>query len=169
MASLKVGVIGVGGIARTHMPGWEASPHAEVVAGCDVHEDVLQAWGAQHEAEKLVTNASNLFRDPDIDVIDVCTPNLSHADLTIAALDAGKHVLCGYPLAPTPADIRRMIEARDRSGKMLMTAQHFRFGGSAKAMKAEIDMGVLGDVYHAEVGCCVAAWRPSRRVLPSRN
>ena len=53
-----------------------------------------------------------------------------------------------------------MIEARDRSGKMLMTAQHFRFGGSAKAMKAEIDMGVLGDVYHAR------SWMLRRSVAP---
>jgi predicted dehydrogenase len=58
-------------------------------------------------------------------------------------------VLCEKPLAPTPAEIRKMIAARDRSGKMLMTAQHFRFTPTAQALKREIDRGTLGQVYHA--------------------
>ena len=148
MATLKVGVIGVGGIARTHMPGWAASEEAEVVAGSDVSQAALEKWGAQHGVTKLVTNPGDLFADPNIDIIDICTPNMYHAELAIAALDAGKHVICEKPLAPTPAEIRRMIEARDRSGKKLMTAQHFRFKGVSQAMKAEIDTGVLGNVYH---------------------
>jgi predicted dehydrogenase len=72
-----------------------------------------------------------------------------HAPQAIAAMEAGKHVLCEKPLAPTPQEIRKMIEARDRSGKKLMTAQHFRFKGNSQAMKREIVRGVLGDVYHA--------------------
>jgi predicted dehydrogenase len=160
--TLKVGVIGVGGIARVHMPGWEASEHADVVAGCDVSESALEKWGEQHKIRKLVTNPADLFRDPDIDVIDICTPNNYHAPLTIAALEAGKHVLCEKPLAPTPAEIRDMIAARDRSGKCLMTAQHFRFYGTSEAMKAEISTGVLGDVYHAR------SWMLRRAAAPTR-
>jgi len=148
MTTLKVGVVGVGGIARTHMPGWAASTHAEVVAGSDVSQAALDGWGAAHGVTKLTTNPTDLFADPDIHIIDICTPNMYHAELAIAALDAGKHVICEKPLAPTPAEIRRMIEARDRSGKKLMTAQHFRFKGVSQAMKAEIDTGVLGNVYH---------------------
>ena len=149
MALLKVGIIGVGGIARSHIPGWQASEHAELVAGSDISEEVLERWGAEHGVEKLCADPAELFGDPDIDIIDVCTPNMYHAPLTIAALEAGKHVICEKPLAPTPDAIRRMIEARDRSGKMLMTAQHFRFQGRSQAMKQEIDTGVLGEVYHA--------------------
>ncbi len=160
--TLKVAVIGVGGIARIHMPGWEASEQAEVVAGCDVNEAILETWGKTHGIEKLTTDPVELFRDPDIDIIDVCTPNNYHAPLTIAALDAGKHVLCEKPLAPTPAEIQEMITARDRSGKMLMTAQHFRFRGVSKAMKAEIDTGVLGDIYHAR------SWMLRRAAAPTR-
>ncbi len=147
--TLKVGVIGVGGIAKTHMPGWAASTDAEVVAGCDLNQPVLQDWGKMHGVTKLVSNPADLFTDPDIDIIDVCTPNMSHAPLTIAALEAGKHVICEKPLAPTPEAIRDMIAARDRAGKMLMTAQHFRFKGNSQAMKKEILSGALGDIYHA--------------------
>ena len=147
--TLRVGVIGVGGIARAHMPGWAASEHAEVIAGSDISEPALQAWGEANGVTRLETDPAALFSDPDVDVIDVCTPNRYHAPLTIAALQAGKHVICEKPLAPTPGEIRDMIAARDASGKMLMTAQHFRFTGTAQALKAEIDRGALGDIYHA--------------------
>ena len=146
---LKVAVIGVGGIAKTHMPGWAASPDAEVVAGADVAANALQEWGKTNGVTRLFADPYDAIHDPEIDVIDICVPNMFHAPLAIAALDAGKHVLCEKPLAPTPSDIRNMIAARDRSGKMLMTAQHFRFAGVSRAMKREIDLGVLGDIYHA--------------------
>jgi predicted dehydrogenase len=159
---LKVGVIGVGGIANTHMPGWAASPHTEVVAGSDVSPESLATWGQRHNITRLTTQSGDLINDPDIDIIDICTPNNYHAPLAIAALEAGKHVICEKPLAPTPDAIREMIAARDRSGKLLMTAQHFRFSGTAKAMKAEIATGSLGDVYHAR------SWMLRRAALPTR-
>ena len=102
MSTLKVGVIGVGGIARTHMPGWAASPHAEVIAGADLAPEALERWGAQNNIGRLESDSAALFSDPDIDIIDVCTPNMYHADLSIAGLEAGKHVICEKPLAPTP-------------------------------------------------------------------
>jgi len=146
---LKVGIIGVGGIAGTHIPGWQASEDAELVAGSDISAKVLAEWGAKNGVKRLVTDSAELFSDRDIDIIDICTPSMYHAPLAIAALRAGKHVICEKPLAPTPKDIRDMIAARDASGKQLMTAQHFRFSGTSRALKTEIDGGVLGDVYHA--------------------
>ena len=107
------------------------------------------------------TDTAALITDPDIDIIDVCTPNMYHAELTIAALEAGKHVICEKPLAPTVAEVQRMIDARDRSGKMLMTAQHFRFQGRSKAMKAEIEGGALGEIYHAR------SWMLRRTGIPT--
>ncbi|MYD91831.1 MAG: Gfo/Idh/MocA family oxidoreductase [Caldilineaceae bacterium SB0662_bin_9] len=146
--TLKVGVVGVGGIARTHMPGWAASEDAEVVAGSDVVEPALKEWGAMHGISRLYTDVKDLFADPDIDIIDVCTPNMYHRDLSIGGLEAGKHVICEKPLAPTPDDIRAMMTARDKAGKLLMTAQHFRFSGLSQAMKTEIETGTLGNIYH---------------------
>ncbi len=159
---LRVGLIGVGGIARVHIPGWEASPHTELVAGCDINPGVLSAWGEKNEIATLYTDPMALIKDPDIDIVDICTPNMFHAEQAIAALEAGKHVLCEKPLAPTPGDIRRMIEARDKSGKMLMTAQHFRFKGISQAMKEEISTGTLGEIYHAR------SWMLRRGGLPVR-
>ena len=159
---MKVGVIGVGGIANIHMPGWIDNAYAEVVAGCDVSEPALLKWSEKFGIDKISTHTEDLINDPTIDIIDICTPNNYHAPLAIAAMKAGKHVLCEKPLAPNPALIRDMIAARDESGKMLMTAQHFRFTPAAKAMKAEIDTGVLGEIYHAR------SWMLRRAAAPTR-
>jgi predicted dehydrogenase len=160
--SLKVGVIGVGGIASTHFPGWKQSPDAEMVAMADLEESVLNRVAEAHGVTRRYTRPEELIADPEIDIVDICTPNMYHAPLAVAALEAGKHVICEKPLAPTPADIRRMIQARDKSGKLLMTAQHFRFEGTSKALKAEIDTGVLGEVYHAR------SWMLRRSAAPTR-
>jgi predicted dehydrogenase len=162
MSTLKVGVIGVGGIANTHMPGWAASPHTEVIAGVDVLEPALYTWADRWQVNHVSTNAAHILENPDIDIVDICTPTSYHTDLVVAALNAGKHVICEKPLAATPAEIDRMIAARDASGKMLMTAQHFRFGGKSKAMKAEIATGVLGEIYHAR------SWMLRRAAIPQR-
>lgn len=160
--TLKVGVIGVGGIAKTHFPGWNESSYTEIAALSDLVPDTLNQVADAQGVARRYSNPQELIADPDIDIIDICTPNNYHAPLAIAALNAGKHVLCEKPLAPTPAAIQEMIEARDRSGKLLMTAQHFRFQGSAKALKAEIDTGLLGDIYHAR------SWMLRRAAAPTR-
>jgi predicted dehydrogenase len=158
---LKVGIIGLGGIANTHVPGWQASTYTEVVAGADIRPEVYDTWRQKYGVAKFYEKPEELIADPEIDIIDICTPNMFHADQAVAALESGKHVLCEKPLAPTPTDIRKMISARDKSGKLLMTAQHFRFRGVSQAAKAEIDTGALGEVYHAR------AWMLRRCLLPN--
>ena len=160
--TLKVGVIGVGGIARSHFPGWKASPHAEVIALADPDGKVLKQRGEETGVDLLYENPKDLIRNPDIDIVDVCTPNAYHAPLTIAALEAGKHVICEKPLAPKPAEIRKMIAARDKNKRLLMTAQHFRFDAKAQALKKMLDTGVLGKIYHAR------SWHLRRRAAPTR-
>ena len=158
---MKVGMLGLGGIAHTHVPGWEASPYTELAAGSDVNPAVFPAWKEKHGLARFYEDPMDIIRDPEIDIIDICTPNMFHEPQAIAALEAGKHVMCEKPLAPTPEAIRRMIAARDRSGKLLMTAQHFRFRGVTQAMKAEIGGGILGEVYHAR------SWMLRRSLLPT--
>ncbi|MBM3494440.1 MAG: Gfo/Idh/MocA family oxidoreductase, partial [Armatimonadetes bacterium] len=158
----KVGIIGVRGIANTHIPGWRDSPHTDIAALADVDAEVLKRQGATLGITALYEDPYALLADPDIGIVDICTPNMYHAPLAIAALDAGKHVICEKPLAPTPAEVEQMIAARNRSGRLLMTAQHFRFEGSARAMKAQIDAGQLGEVYHAR------SWMLRRSGAPTR-
>jgi len=160
--TLKVGVIGVGGIAGAHFPGWAESPDAELAALADPAAAALEKAGEEQGVGLLYEDPLELIHNPDIDIVDICTPNRYHAPLAVAAMNAGKHVMCEKPLAPTPDEIRHMIETRDRTGKMLMTAQHFRFDPSVAALKAEIDAGNLGDIYHTR------AWWLRRCLAPVR-
>lgn len=157
-----VGVIGVGGIANTHFPGWNESPYTELVALSDTVPETLERVGGAQGVTRLYEKAKDLINDPNVDIVDICTPNAFHTPLAVAALQAGKHVICEKPLAPTPADIRKMIKARDESGKLLMTAQHFRFQDRSRALKAEVDRGLLGEVYHAR------SWMLRRCLTPLR-
>lgn len=160
--TLKVGVIGVGGIAQVHFPGWHRSPHAELIALSDLDPKMLKQRGGEQKVDLLYEKPMDLIKNPDIDIVDICTPNAYHAPLTIAALEAGKHVICEKPLAPTPKAIQSMIAARNKSKKMLMTAQHFRFQSNSQGMKKVIDGGVLGSVYHAR------SWMLRRSGAPTR-
>lgn len=159
---LRVAVIGVGGIAATHMPGWAASPYTEVVAGADVSQTALENWSAKWNVRHTTTHIDELINDPSIDIIDICTPSNYHAPLTIAALEAGKHVICEKPLAPTPDAIREMAAVAKRTGKLLMTAQHHRYTPQGIALKNEVNNGALGHVYHART------WYLRRNNVPTR-
>ncbi|MGK9517933.1 Gfo/Idh/MocA family oxidoreductase, partial [Salmonella enterica subsp. enterica] len=76
-----------------------------------------------------------LLKDGTIDVVHVCTPNDSHADITIAALEAGKHVMCEKPMAKTAADARRMLEAAERTGRKLAVGYQNRYRPDARYLK----------------------------------
>lgn len=148
---LQVGFIGFGGIAQTaHMPGYRALPDwCEIAAVCDVNpaklDDARQKWNIPDVYESY----DELLARADIDIIGVCTPNFVHAPATVAALKAGKHVLCEKPMAMTPDECRQMIEAEKSSAKKLQIGYNLRFGSGPQALKRAADRGVFGDVYYA--------------------
>lgn len=116
----RIGIIGCGGIATgKHMPALKNQPNAEMVAFCDIVEERAQDAAKKFGTEdaKVYTDYRELLADRSIDIVHVCTPNDSHADISIASLEAGKHVMCEKPMAKTAADARRMVEAAKRTGK----------------------------------------------------
>jgi predicted dehydrogenase len=161
---LRVGLVGAGGIGRAeHLPGWAKVPFAEVLGLADVSAEALS------KAAQIAPNA-HTYRDwrelvarDDLDIIDICTPNRTHAPIAIAALEAGKHVLCEKPLATSADEVRGMRDAAQRSGRLLMAGQNFRFDPHARQLKALIDAGLLGDIYYSR-----AQWL-RRRLLPPRT
>lgn len=156
----RVGIIGAGGIVRwAHLGGWKAIPDAEVVAIADIDE----ARAQEVARENKITHAFQDYRDLvklDLDAVDVCTPNRVHTPAVLAALKSGKHVLCEKPLAVTTKEVRQMGELADKKKLKLMTAQHQRFTNSGRAIKAWVDAGGLGDVYHARVKAMRRTWLP---------
>ena len=166
MDELRVGVVGCGGISGVHVQGWKRlEPECRVVALCDIKEDALQNRGKQLGVpeDQWYLSHTKLLKNADVDAIDICTPNMAHAPIAIDALAAGKHVICEKPLAPTPDKIKAMIAARDKAGKILMTAQHQRFERKSQHLKAFLLTGALGDIYYARTHCL------RRRQIPARS
>jgi len=157
---LKVVLVGTGSIASQHGAAWAKIPEVQIVATCDVIRERAERFAEEHGASEVFTDYKKAVK-VDADVVDVCTPNKFHTPVVLAALAAGKHVLCEKPLAITPSQIRKIIDAKDRAGKLVMTAQHQRFTGKSQLLKRYICNGGLGEVYYAR------AWLLRRRMVPT--
>jgi predicted dehydrogenase len=157
----RVGLIGAGGIARAvHLPGWARIPEVEIAAVADINPKVAHAVAQEFNIPRTLSDFRDLVK-LDLDAVDICTPNRVHTPAVLAALTAGKHVLCEKPLAVTAAEVRRMGQLADRKKLKLMTGQHMRFTDSGQAAKAWAAGGHLGQVYHARVKAMRRAWLPS--------
>ena len=153
MARLRIGIIGCGGIANgKHMPSLKAVDRADMVAFCDLIPERAEKAAKEYgiPGAKVYTDYKELLKDETIDVVHVCTPNRSHADISIDALHAGKHVMCEKPMAKSAADARRMVEAAKETGKKLTIGYQHRHKASAQYVKSVIDRGDLGEMYYAE-------------------
>ncbi|MCA1033988.1 Gfo/Idh/MocA family oxidoreductase [Bacillus infantis] len=144
MEKLRVGIIGAGGIAQSrHIPALlTLSELASVEAICDIHEET-----ARLTAEKFgVPHAFGDYQDmlEIVDAVVICTPNRYHAEISVAALKAGKHVLCEKPMAMTAEECEEMIKASKKSGKQLAIAYHYRFMKEARAAKKVIEENEIG-------------------------
>ncbi|TVY07690.1 Gfo/Idh/MocA family protein [Paenibacillus cremeus] len=150
---LKIGIIGCGGIANgKHMPSLSKLDQVELVAFCDIVTEKAEKAAAQYGAEgaKVYEDYRELLADASIDVVHVCTPNDSHAEISIAALEADKHVMCEKPMAKTAADARRMVEAAKRTGKKLAVGYNNRYRPDSLFMKQICEDGELGEIYYAK-------------------
>lgn len=148
----RVGIVGCGGIANgKHLPALKALPNVKMVAFCDLirerAEKALKEYGA--EGAKVYDTYEELVADPTIDVVHVLTPNKAHAPISIAAMEAGKDVMCEKPMAKTAADARAMVECAKRTGKTLTIGYQNRFRPDSLYLKKCCEAGDLGEVYYA--------------------
>ena len=150
---VRVGIIGCGGIANgKHFPGLASVPEVEMVAFCDIIVERAKAaakkWGT--EDAKFYENYKDLLADESIDVVHVCTPNISHSFITVDALEAGKHVMCEKPMAINSAEALKMVEAAKRTGKKLAIGYQNRQRNDSLYLKDICDRGDLGEIYYAK-------------------
>jgi predicted dehydrogenase len=148
--SVRVGVIGAGAIGPFHMRSYRACRDAEVTAVCDVHKGRAQAAAAEFDIPNVFTDHRKMLAADVVDAVSVCTPNNTHMSITVAALEAGKHVLCEKPLALNGRQARRMVEVGRRRRRILMSAQSMRYRGQSQFLKKLVDGGRLGEVYYAK-------------------
>jgi predicted dehydrogenase len=146
---LRVGVIGAGWPGQRHAEGYLASGLAQVVAVSDLEATRRAAFAKEYAVPKTYADYNDLLADPEVEAVSVALPNFLHAPATIAALEAGKHVLCEKPPAVTLAEARAMAETAERQGLVLAFAHQRRFSPSSEALRQQLASGALGDIYHS--------------------
>ena len=156
MSLLKNGKVSFGVIGcrlgREHIESAIHDPGMELKAICDIDADRLnnlaRIFGIESQA--CYTDYRSLLNQDDIDAVVVATPDLLHEEQTVAALQAGKHVLCEKPMALSLEECRRMIEASKETGKKLMIGQVVRYTPGAVLAKKLIDSGEIGELFYVE-------------------
>ena len=161
---IRVGIIGCGGIANgKHMPSLKKVPGVQMVAFCDIVVERAEKAAAQYgvPGAKVYEDYKKLLEDKTIDVVHVLTPNRAHSFITVDALEAGKHVMCEKPMAINSVEAKKMLDAAERTGKLLTIGYQTRQTAQAQYLKAESEAGTFGDIYFARA-CAVR-----RRAVPT--
>jgi predicted dehydrogenase len=147
---IKVGIIGTGSISVEHIQAYLKNPHVELYAFCDLNEDRVKEVGERYGVKSIFTDMTQLLKLEELDAVSVCTWNAAHAPCAIAALNAGKHVLCEKPMSICAEDARRMKEAADKNNKLLMVGFIRRFGNDCDILKEFIREDYFGEIYYTK-------------------
>ncbi len=143
---IGVGIIGCGRIAQErHLPEYQENPNAVIIGVYDVNMDRAREIAEKYSA-KAYSSYEELLKDPKIDAVSVCSANSTHAEISVAALNAGKHVLCEKPMAITYEECKSMTEAAKANGRYLMIGQNQRLTKAHIRAKEMIEEGVIGQV-----------------------
>ncbi|CAH0119208.1 Inositol 2-dehydrogenase/D-chiro-inositol 3-dehydrogenase [Paenibacillus sp. CECT 9249] len=153
MSQVKAAVIGAGSISDVHLNSYKNNKDAELAAICDMNEERAKRKAEAYGIGKVYVDYHQFLEDPEIDAVSVCTWNNSHAEISIAALRAGKHVLCEKPLCKTVEEALAVEAAVRESGKTLQVGYVRRLGMNAQVLKKFIDAGDLGEIYYAKASC----------------
>jgi len=170
---LQVAVIGCGGIAnQKHFPALKSqADKCEMVAFCDIQieraEKAAKEYGSADA--KVYQDYNELLKDENIDVVHICTPNVSHSPIAVAAFEAKKHVLCEKPMAATTEDARKMMDAWKKSGMKFTIGYQNRFRTDAQALKRACEEGKLGEVYFAKAHAVRRRAVPTWGVFPDKS
>lgn len=160
----KIGIIGCGGIANgKHMPSLKQIDNVEMVAFCDIIRERAEKAAKEYGTPdaKVYTDYKELLADKDIDIVHVLTPNREHSFITVDALEAGKHVMCEKPMAKTPEEAKKMVDAAKRTGKKLTIGYQSRQRINSQTLKRAVDNGELGEIYFARANAL------RRRAVPT--
>ena len=165
-SSVGLGIIGTGTIAQSHLRSLQGFEKARVLGVYDVLADRAEATAQQFGIPNVVSTLDALLEIPGLDAVIVCTPPFAHAEPTITALQAGKHVLCEKPFAYTPNEAEEMVIAAERAGKFLACCSaRNRYALNQTKAHALLERGDLGDVYHVRYSQWRFRGRPGHHIF----
>lgn len=149
---IRLGIIGLGMMGIEHIRGYDVVPRCSIVAIADPDEKRLQRALSEFTIERSFTDYRDILSLDDLDGVIVCSPPFSHEEITIAAIAAGKHVLCEKPLALTPSGAQKIARRAKRAGVLVGScSSRFRFSPTVLKAKEILNAGDLGDVYHVRM------------------
>lgn len=153
-ATIRAAVVGLGWAGRQHLAAYDAQIDVDLVALAGMETDQLAALGDRYgiAPERRYTDWRELVASGGVDVLSVATPTTLHAPTTVAALDAGIHVLSEKPMAENAAAAQTMVDAARRNSRVLQVAFNHRRRGDVQVVKQLVDGGLLGDIYYAKAG-----------------
>ena len=170
---LQVAIIGCGGIAnQKHLPALKGqAAKCDMVAFCDVLIERAEKAAAEYgvEGAKVYDDYRELLKDTEIDVVHVCTPNVAHSPITVAAFEAGKHVMCEKPMAHNTEAAQKMMDAWRKSGKKFTIGYQNRFRPDTQTLRKACDEGALGDIYFAKAHAVRRRAVPTWGVFPDKS
>lgn len=146
---IRIGIIGCGQIAQHHMHSYSELKGAKMVAFCDIDPAAAEKAKETYGGDMATTDFREILKRSDIDAVDVCLHNNLHQPVTVAGLEAGKHVYCEKPMAGSYVDAVAMKKAAEKAGKHLHIQLSTLYSNEARAAKTLIDEGALGEVFHA--------------------
>lgn len=149
---MKIGVIGCGAIANgQHIPAYMKNEKVEIKYFCDIILERAEKAVEEYGCGQAVSDYRDVINDKEVEAISICTPNRVHSEITIAALKAGKNVLCEKPAGYTYEEALKMQEAQHETGKVLNIGVVNRFNKGVRKIKELIQQGELGEVYQVYV------------------
>ena len=145
MKTINVGIIGCGKIAQyRHIPEYCENEHTKIAGFFDLDKKRTRELAEKFDA-KAYLSYLELLANQDIEAVSVCTTNNTHAEITIAALNAGKHVLCEKPMAASLEDCQAMVDTSRQQGRILMIGQNQRLQ-NAQICKKTDSHGAIGEI-----------------------
>jgi predicted dehydrogenase len=160
---LRAALIGCGHISVRHLPAWQASPDAELVAVCDLDLTRAQERAGEFGIPKAYDDIEAMLDAERLDCVDIATHDVTHTELVSLAARKGLHVLCQKPLAPTVAEARAMVELAAKAGVRFMVMEMWRHLKPVRDMKRYLDQGIIGPAYALRL---LAPPRVLRRTRP---
>jgi predicted dehydrogenase len=160
--AFKIGFVGAGGIALTHMKYLSAREGVEIASASDISGKALEIAQTQYKIAHVYSDFKQMLKErKELDAVSVCTPNGLHAPNTIAALEAGKHVLVEKPMAMNAKEAQSMLDAAKKAGKHLVVGFQSRFDSKTDFIRKQIQSGAFGDILY------VRAQALRRRGIPN--
>ena len=147
MKNIKIGIVGAKFAGGFHMDVWKTIPGAEVIAIADLSEEARTAFQKKYDIQKAYDDGIELIKNPDIDIVDICVPNFLHAQISVAAMQGGKNVICEKPFATTMEDAHKVMETQIKTGMRFFYAEDWIFVPALQRMETILKSGGIGNLF----------------------